>query len=74
MTLIFIIASYYFFAKSLHYGMNIGIGYAIWAGVGVILVAAIGLIFLKERLTKVQAIGVIFIIGGVAVLELGAQI
>ena len=31
-----IIASYYFFAVSLQYGMNIGVGYAIWAGVGVL--------------------------------------
>lgn len=69
-----IIASYYFFAASLQYGMNIGVGYAIWAGLGVILVAAVGTIWFKEKLTKVQMIGIGCIIGGVAALELGAQL
>ncbi|WP_181350437.1 multidrug efflux SMR transporter [Thalassobacillus sp. CUG 92003] len=70
-----IIASYYFFAISLQYGMNIGVGYAIWAGVSVILVVVIiGKIFFEEYLTKIQAIGVVLIIGGGAALELGAQI
>lgn len=68
-----IVASYYFFAASLQYGMNIGVGYAIWAGLGVILVAAIGTIWFKEKLTKVQLIGIGCIIGGVAALELGAH-
>jgi small multidrug resistance pump len=53
--------------------MNIGVGYAIWAGLGVILVAAIGTIWFKEKLTKVQLIGIGCIIGGVAALELGAH-
>lgn len=71
-TIIVIIASYFFFAVSLQYGLNIGIGYAIWAGVGVVLVAIFGLIFFKETLTKIQIFGVALIILGVAALEIGA--
>lgn len=70
-TIIVIIASYFFFAVSLRYGLNIGIGYAIWAGVGVVLVAVLGLIFFKETLTRVQVFGVFLIILGVAALEIG---
>jgi len=70
-TIVVIIASYYFFAVSLQYGLNIGIGYAIWAGVGVVLVALFGLIFFREKLTTLQVFGVAFIIIGVAALELG---
>lgn len=70
-TIIVIIASYFFFAVSLRYGLNIGIGYAIWAGVGVVLVAVFGLIFFKETLTKIQVIGVALIIIGVVALEIG---
>lgn len=69
-----IVASYYFFAASLQRGMNIGVGYAIWAGLGVILVAAVGTLWFKEKLTRVQVIGVGCIIGGVAALELGAMV
>ncbi|MGE7091926.1 DMT family transporter [Lysinibacillus sp. NPDC048646] len=70
-TIIVIIASYFFFAVSLQYGLNIGIGYAIWAGVGVVLVAVFGLLFFKETLTKVQIFGVALIILGVAALQIG---
>lgn len=71
LTIIVIIASYFFFAVSLQYGLNIGIGYAIWAGIGVVLVTVLGLVLFKERLTKVQICGVILIILGVASLEMG---
>lgn len=37
------------------------------------MVAAIGTIWFKEKLTKVQLIGIGCIIGGVAALELGAH-
>lgn len=69
-----IVASYYFFAASLQHGMNIGVGYAIWAGLGVILVAAVGTLWFKEKLTRVQVVGIGCIIAGVAALELGAMI
>ncbi|GAA0364827.1 DMT family transporter [Bacillus horti] len=71
-TIIVIIASYFFFAISLQYGLNIGIGYAIWAGIGVVVIAIFGLLFFKEYLTKVQVYGIALIIVGVIALELGA--
>lgn len=54
--------------------MNIDVGYAIWAGLGVILVAAVGTLWFKEKLTRVQVVGIGCIIAGVAALELGAMI
>lgn len=71
-TVVVIMASYFFFAISLQFGLNIGIGYAIWAGVGVILVAIFGVIFLNESLTKVQVLGIVLIILGVLTIEIGA--
>lgn len=68
-----IIASYYFFAVSLQYGMNIGIGYAIWAGVGVLSVAFIGAMFLKDSLTIWQMGGVLLVIGGLTAVQLGGK-
>lgn len=70
-TVILIISSYFFFAVSLQHGLNIGIGYAIWAGVGVIIIAIFGLIFFRESLTKAQIFGIALIISGVIALEIG---
>lgn len=72
-TIFTIIAAYFFFAVSLQFGLNIGIGYAIWSGVGVTLIAIWGWVFFKEILTKVQILGVILIIVGVVLLEIGAM-
>ena len=69
-TVVAIIASYYFFAISLIHGMNIGIGYTIWSGLGVTCVALYGIVVFKESLTKVQILGIAFIIAGVACLQL----
>lgn len=52
-------------------GMQVGVVYAIWSAMGVALVAVIGVLFLREPLTWLQVGGLVLIIGGVAVLELG---
>ncbi|BAB04559.1 multidrug efflux SMR transporter [Halalkalibacterium halodurans] len=70
-TFIVIIASYYFFAVSLQYGLNIGIGYAIWSGVGVSVITCFGFVFLKESVTKVQLLGIVLIVVGIVTLEFG---
>ncbi|GAE28696.1 DMT family transporter [Halalkalibacter hemicellulosilyticus] len=70
-TIVAIIAAYFFFAVSLQFGLNIGIGYAIWSGVGVTLIAIWGWIFFKETLTRVQILGIFLIIVGVTLLEIG---
>jgi small multidrug resistance pump len=49
------------------------IGYAIWAAVGVALIALISWVFFKESLTWVQVIGIVFVIAGVGLLELGGK-
>ena len=51
----------------------VGIAYAIWAGVGVLLVVVISWLFFTESLTLVQIAGMVLVIGGVTMLELGAQ-
>ncbi|NKQ55854.1 multidrug efflux SMR transporter [Amycolatopsis sp. K13G38] len=53
-------------------GMPIGVAYAIWSAAGVALVAIIGAVFLKEQMTLTMIGGLVLIIGGVVLLELGA--
>ncbi|MFD7667219.1 DMT family transporter [Streptomyces sp. NPDC059788] len=51
--------------------MDVGTAYAIWSGAGTAVVAAIGMVFLGEAATAVRIIGVVLVIAGVVVLNLG---
>ncbi|WP_405917424.1 DMT family transporter [Streptomyces sp. NBC_00728] len=51
--------------------VSVGTAYAIWAGVGTAAIAAIGMLFLGEGLTVAKAAGLVLIIGGVVLLNLG---
>jgi small multidrug resistance pump len=67
------VASLLLLSQSLSKGVPLGIAYAIWAGVGVVLVVLISWLFFKEPLTVVQIAGMLLVIGGVTMLELGAK-
>ncbi|MEU9265408.1 multidrug efflux SMR transporter [Streptomyces sp. NPDC048251] len=51
--------------------VGIGTAYAIWAGVGTAAIAGIGLALFGESLTPAKAVGILLIVGGVVVLNLG---
>ncbi|OEU88435.1 ligand-binding protein SH3 [Streptomyces abyssalis] len=51
--------------------MAVGTAYAIWAGVGTAAIAAIGIVFIGESVTVAKIIGIVLVIGGVVVLNLG---
>lgn len=53
-------------------GLPLAIAYAIWAGVGVSLVAVIGVVLLGNNLTWTQAGGIVAVVAGVTMIELGA--
>ncbi|MGB0100267.1 MAG: SMR family transporter [Nocardioides sp.] len=53
-------------------GMALGIAYGIWAAVGVALTAVLSRVLFKEPLTWLMGLGIVFIIGGVLLIELGA--
>jgi small multidrug resistance pump len=60
-------------SQTLRAGVPLGIAYAIWAGVGVVLVALISWLVFRETLTLVQLAGIVLVIGGVTLLELGGR-
>lgn len=68
-----VVGAYYLLSMALTRGMAIGVAYAIWAAFGVATVALIGAVFLGDRLTWIQASGIVLVIGGVVCLELGGQ-
>ncbi|MFF8842047.1 DMT family transporter [Streptomyces sp. NPDC015127] len=51
--------------------MQVGTAYAIWAGVGTAAVAAIGILFLGESAGFVKLAGIVLVILGVVLLNLG---
>ncbi|MEU8888359.1 multidrug efflux SMR transporter [Streptomyces sp. NPDC048442] len=51
--------------------MSVGTAYAIWAGVGTAAVAVIGMVFLGESTSAVKLAGIVLVIGGVVLLNLG---
>jgi len=67
------VAAFALLSQSLAKGVPLGIAYAIWAGVGVVLVVVISWLFFKEPLTLVQVAGMVLVVGGVTMLELGGK-
>jgi small multidrug resistance pump len=57
--------------KLLKDGFPVGVAYAIWAAAGIAAVAVIGALFLNEPVTWTMAGGLLLVIGGVVMLELG---
>jgi small multidrug resistance pump len=59
-------------ALALDAGMGIGVAYGVWTAVGVALTAVLSKLIWDEPLTWVMGAGIVLIIGGVMLLELGA--
>lgn len=51
--------------------LPLGLAYAIWAGVGTALTALVGITFYKEGINLRKTLGILLIIGGVALLNSG---
>jgi small multidrug resistance pump len=72
-TVVGYIGSFVALTLSLAGGMPLGVAYGIWAATGVALVAIAGRVLFKEPFTWLMALGVVAIIGGVLLVETGAQ-
>ena len=62
--------AFYLVAQILKY-LPLGPVYAIWTGLGIALTAVVGAIFWKEAMNAKKIIGIVLIIAGVAILEMG---
>lgn len=65
------VLSFFLLSLTLRSGVPLGIAYAIWAGVGVVAVAVISWLVFHESLTWQQIVGMVLVVGGVGLLELG---
>lgn len=50
--------------------VDVSVAYAIWSGVGTALIATIGILYFREPITILKAIGLLAIIGGVVALNM----
>lgn len=66
------IASFVMLSLTLSGGMPLGIAYGIWAASGVALTAFVSKLLFKEPLTWLMSFGIILVVGGVLLIELGA--
>ncbi|MEU5836783.1 multidrug efflux SMR transporter [Streptomyces diacarni] len=51
--------------------MSVGTAYAIWSGAGTAVIAMIGMVFIGESVTAAKILGLLLVICGVVVLNLG---
>lgn len=67
------VLAFWLLSLSLKLGMPLGMAYAIWSGLGTAIIAIIGVYLFKEPLFLMQWCGIVFIIGGVVLLNLGGK-
>ena len=59
--------------RALRDGMSLGVGYGIWAACGVALTAVLSAAIFDEPLTLPMGLGIVAVMGGVLLVELGSQ-
>ena len=66
------LAAFVLLSLTLRHGLGIGVAYGLWAAFGVALSAVGSKVFFDEPLTGVMVAGLVLIIGGVLLVELGS--
>jgi small multidrug resistance pump len=67
------VAAFVLLTLTLKQGLGIGVAYGIWAACGVALTAVASRVVFGEPLTGLMLAGIVLIIGGVLLVELGAS-
>jgi small multidrug resistance pump len=49
----------------------VGVAYALWSGIGTVAIVAIAALFLSEPLTAAKVGGIVLVVAGVTILNLG---
>ncbi|TDV34528.1 DMT family transporter [Actinophytocola oryzae] len=58
-------------AWAVKHELPVGVAYAMWAGLGTAAIVAVGAVFLHEPINFQKVVGVVLVIGGIVVLNLG---
>lgn len=66
-------AAFALLAAVLRHGMGIGVAYGIWSATGVVLTTTLSALIYDEVVTGLMGVGIVLIIGGVLLVELGSH-
>lgn len=67
------LSAFFCLTRVLKGGMAIGVAYGIWGAAGVALTAVMASILFDQALTGVMILGLVLIVAGVLLVELGSQ-
>lgn len=67
------ITAFVLLAAVLRRGMPLGVAYGVWAALGVAATALLSAVVFDEALTPLMGLGLVLVITGVLVVELGSQ-
>jgi small multidrug resistance pump len=67
------LAAFTLLSLALGAGMPLGVSYGIWAASGVALTAVLARLIFRQRFTWIMSLGIVLIMGGVLLIELGAD-
>ncbi len=67
------LASFVFLTFVLKRGMGLGVAYGIWGAIGVALTAVLSAVLFGEEFTTVMGLGLVCIIAGVLLVEMGSH-
>lgn len=67
------VSAFVLLAAVLRRGMPLGVAYGIWGATGVALTAALSAVIFGEPVTLLMAAGIVLIIGGVLLVEVGSH-
>lgn len=61
-------------AMAMDAGIPVGVAYGVWSAVGIALTALLARVLFDDPLTLLMGIGIIVIVGGVVLVEMGMQL
>ncbi|KZC95367.1 MULTISPECIES: DMT family transporter [Clavibacter] len=67
------LAAFWFLTRVLRTGMAVGVAYGVWGATGVALTAVAAAALLDQPLTGPMIVGLVLIVAGVLLVELGSQ-
>jgi len=65
------VVSFLLLAVVLKRGLPVAVAYGVWSALGVALIAGVGVVWLDQRLSSVQVLGLVLVVAGVVTLEAG---
>src|SRR5690625_1897695 len=66
-------AAFVLILRAMRAGLGLGVAYGIWGAMGVALTALFGAVLFGEIITAVMVLGLVLVVGGVLLVQLGSQ-